>query len=68
MMSTDELRRKLEAKRAELRALDETLSGLWFKREELFQEIEALEEALEKALEKEFQQRRQRNGEDKPNL
>lgn len=59
-MSTDELRQKLEAKRAELRALDETLSGLWFKREKLFREIEAIE--------RELQQRRQRNGEDKPNL
>ena len=52
-MSTDEARRKLEAKRAELRALDETLSGLWFKREELFQEIEALERELQRRQESE---------------
>jgi len=58
-MSTDESRRKLEAKRAELRALDETLSGLWFKREKLFQEIEAIE--------RELQQRRQES-EGRPDL
>lgn len=52
-MSTDEARRKLEAKRTELRALDDTLSSLWFKREELFQEIEALERELQRRQESE---------------
>lgn len=58
-MSAEEVRRKLEAKKAELKALDETLSGLWFKREKLFQEIEAIE--------RELQQRRQES-EGRPDL
>ncbi len=58
-MSAEEVRRKLEAKKAELKALDETLPGLWFKREKLFQEIEAIE--------RELQQRRQES-EGRPDL
>lgn len=47
-MSIAELKRRLEAKIAELKALDEDLSNLWFKREKLFQEIDALKRELQR--------------------